>query len=66
MTIEIPIPFVAHKLETPPSQSVQTSKSARPAPRRRCEPRDGRQTQAAVRGASRRRRAALTLAWPAR
>ena len=66
MTIEIPVPFVAHKLETPPSQTVETSKSARPAPRRRCEPRDARQAQAAARGASRRRRAALTRAWPAR
>ena len=35
MTIEIPVPFVTHKLDKPPSQSVETSKSARPAPRRR-------------------------------
>ena len=35
MTIEIPVPFVTHKLDKPPSQTVETSKSARPAPRRR-------------------------------
>ena len=38
MTIEIPVPFVTHKLDKPPSQSVETSKSARPAPRRRGTP----------------------------
>ena len=38
MTIEIPVPFVTHKLDKPPSQTVETSKSARPAPRRRGTP----------------------------
>ena len=38
MTIEIPVPFVTHKLDKPPSQTVETSKSARPAPRWRRTP----------------------------
>ena len=38
MTIEIPVPFVTHKLDKPPSQTVETSTSARPAPRRRGTP----------------------------